>query len=475
MTSPPRECTQVAADYYADPYVRQRMAEFLGGPPLEQATAVYITAEDASPELRYRPRPVTDLWACLARGLDIGRSLWDRQALVVHLDIDYVNFSFPGEAHLQPLRTFEVQRPVAAAVGSVLLEHGIRPLHLLSGRGHHFTWRAARPSQAFERLAALAPVPESLQGRYAQPHPPRGEVVEPELGAAYAGLGVVMEYLAHRVLDRAAEACPIPVELTAVTVGPGAHGQEIVSVDVSEYGDPLHLRPIRVPFGAYLKPQQRRAVLGAAVADGVSPLFMIPVHEMDERQALLVMRDIGETRALARRASVQIPDQSAGTGALASAYEGSRLRRFHRWFYAQAHEAPRDWPATYDRTPLDALPPCARKPLARPNPLLLKPAWIQHVVRVLLADGWHPRHVAGLIRSKYERDHGWGDAWYRCDATSRADFYVRLFAGLVLTGRDRLVDFNCRSAQEKGFCTGAECADGLDGPRRALLRRTLDE
>ncbi len=65
---------------------------------------------------------------------------------------------------------------------------------------------------------------------------------------------------------------------------------------------------------------------------------------------------------------------------------------------------PDRWPQTYDRTPLDPLPPCARRILTQPNDALLKPAGIRHVVRSLLALGWHPRHIAGLIRSKYERD-----------------------------------------------------------------------
>ena len=29
------------------------------------------------------------------------------------------------------------------------------------------------------------------------------------------------------------------------------------------------------------------------------------------------------------------------------------------------------------------------------------------LVRVMLALGWHPRHIAGLVCSKYQRDFGW--------------------------------------------------------------------
>jgi hypothetical protein len=72
-----------------------------------------------------------------------------------------------------------------------------------------------------------------------------------------------------------------------------------------------------------------------------------------------------------------------------------------------------------------------------------------------MAEGWHPRHVAGLIRSKFENpEHGWGVNWGDYEAGTRADFYTRLFAGLWATGVDELVDFNCVSTREKGFCIG---------------------
>ena len=70
----------------------------------------------------------------------------------------------------------------------------------------------------------------------------------------------------------------------------------------------------------------------------------------------------------------------------------------------------------------------------------------------MLALGWHSRHIAGFICSKYGRDFGWTQ-FTDCDPAARADFYVRVFAGLFATGCDDLVDFNCISAQEQGICT----------------------
>jgi hypothetical protein len=100
---------------------------------------------------------------------------------------------------------------------------------------------------------------------------------------------------------------------------------------------------------------------------------------------------------------------------------------------------------------------------------------VQRVVRVMLALGWHPRHIAGLIRSKYERNHGWGDQWHGYDPGTRADFYARVFAGQFVTGVDDLVDFNCQSAREEGTCFVSPCDDNLQHYRESLIERRTHE
>jgi hypothetical protein len=124
---------------------------------------------------------------------------------------------------------------------------------------------------------------------------------------------------------------------------------------------------------------------------------------------------------------------------------------------------------------LEILPACARVALEQPNDLLLRPAHIRLLVRVMLALGWHPRHIAGLISSKYGRDFGWTQ-FVNVDPATRADFYTRVFAGLFATGTDDLVDFNCVSAQEQGTCTFSDCGfDLLNFRKSALERRAHDK
>ncbi len=458
--------------YFSSAAVRARIRDFLGGQTPEAITCHYITAGD--PGMAHHespPLPVERLEHCFASENEIGRSCWDREYLLADLDIEYVNYDFPAEVYLDPGRSFGLQQPVTEAATRILGARGIAPLHLVSGRGHHLLWTIHRRSPTFARLAALGRVSPALERHYAQPAPPAGEDVHPELGRAYAGLAYLMEYLGHEIKRAAAWRCRIPVELTAVLVGPIERGREMISIDLSEYGDPLTVRTVRVPFSPYLKAVQQRGILGAEISADPPVLFCVPHEGLDPAEVLEWMRKPDRVAAHAERCTTRLPDCSEGTAGLLDAYFDSPLHRFHQWYYSQEPHPPEKWPETYDRTPLDPLPSCARHILQNPNDLLLQPSGIERVVRVMLALGHHPRHIAGLIHSKYARDFGWGAQWHGYEPSTRADFYTRLFSGLFITGVDDLVGFNSQSAREQKLLPEGVCRDNLEPYRQSLLER----
>lgn len=456
---------------YSDPAVRQRMIEYLGADTLEGATALYLGHLDGCAFQRQELHPPGELQWFLERNLDIARSLADRESLLIHLDIEYVNFDAPAEAHLDPWRTFELQEPVVQVIEELLLRWGIQPLHLITGQGHHFVWRVGLRSEVARRLTALAPAPELASACLERAGAGVTAAISRELHDAFSGTALLVEYLAHRIKWEAAPQSFLPVEITAVHVGPCATDQrEVISIDISEYGDPLHTRLVRLPFTNYLKPWLTGLADDLGLEGEIPWVCAIPLHEMDFRQAIKARQDDGDVKLLARRANVRIPLQEEGTIHLLDSYHRSPLRLFHKQYYSTRHDPRESWPDTYDRTPLDTLPPCVSILLEWPNDRLLKPAGMQMLTRALLADGWHPRHIAGLIRSKFENPvHGWGIPWDEYEPGTRADFYTRLFAGQIATGLDRLVDFNCTSTQEKGFCPRplpGGCS--LDGHRQRL-------
>jgi hypothetical protein len=460
-------------NYYAHPIVRARMAEFLGMDPqsADASSAVVMIGDTRHPNAQ----KVSRLPTCLEDDLEIYRSLWDWQFLLVDLDVEYVNFDCPAEPYLHPERSFALQEVVVAVIEDELLSFGIEPLHLVSGRGHHFIWQVRRDSHGFGLLVALGHPGPTILSHYERMEPISGAKVELALGTAYHGLGQVIEYLAAKIKRISAPASRVPVELTALEVGPGERGREMISLDVSQYGDPLDSRSTRIPYSRYLKREQQKAFLGAEISDSSCPIFEIPIYKMSVATALKVRRDPQAVVELAERATSVIPDCTAGMERLILSYADSSHAKFHHDFYSAEPDPPDTWPQTYDRTDLEQLPPCARFILDHPNDLLLRPSGMRRIVTVLLSLGWHPRHIAGLIQSKFERDYVWGSAWEGYDPAIRAEFYSRVFAGLVATRYDDLVDFNCQSAREQGTCHVPECQQNLLPFKQSLLDRRTHE
>jgi hypothetical protein len=173
-------------------------------------------------------------------------------------------------------------------------------------------------------------------------------------------------------------------------------------------------------------------------------------------------QDFARSQKYAATVRTVIPESSEGVLQLIKSYKASKLFRFHSYFDAAEHDPQERWPETYDRFDLNELPPCIAYCLRFPNDNLLKPTNIQALTRALMKLGWHPGHIAGLIRSKLERDYGWGVQWLKYDASTRANFYVRLFSGLIADGIDQEEDLNCSSHKEKGYCLQTDCFNNLE-------------
>jgi hypothetical protein len=200
-------------------------------------------------------------------------------------------------------------------------------------------------------------------------------------------------------------------------------------------------------------------------------IFTIPLRGSDLQTGWQTMRDPEKVRMLASQVSTSIPEQTEGMDRLIEAYERCSLKQFHDWFYGEAALSSATIASQYSQIPGELLPPCARHITDHPNDLLLRPTLVQRLVRVLLSLGWHPRHIAALIQAEFERDNNWGDRWISADPAFRAEFYTRVFAGLFVTHRDDLVDFNCKSAQEEQLCFSANCGFNLEPYRASLLDR----
>ena len=469
----PRRRTQPAltpVEYYRRDAVRARMLEGCGAGPDTPSSAAYVVGLGDSPGRvsweHVTPRPVDQIAAIWGLGTDISRSLWDTSHLIVMLELDYLNVDQPWEPFLRPADVFFKLEPTYRAAMRTFRAFGLPLRTLVTGRGFQFAGQIGLDEPIIDRLAALASTPTWFAG--VERRHPAGLTtpMNARQATAATGLGLVIEYIAHRILAAACGESQIPVVFNGTPVGNGVVGRECVSIDFSHVGDPLDVRHMRLPFSTYQSHRLRPDVFGP-IAASQPPLAAIPRSGSSLMTLLAGGRTLAAGARAAVRSDVRLPSITAGFARVLSAYLESPLAAFHRDFYRARQMNGRD------AEPLDAdLPPCVATALASPNDLLLKPEYIQHLVRVLMAREWRPAAIAAVVESAYGADHEWGDRWSRLDARTRAEFDVRVFAGMVVTRLDTLVDFNCVSAQEKGICPREGCSVDLRRNRDRLLGLT---
>ena len=452
--------------YYADPQVRSRICEYLGASPGgSSGTAAYVASLSA---YSHRPimwekatrRPLSELDSVWEDEPDISRSLLDARSLVFMFELDYLNSDVPAEPFTHPAEVFSKLEPAYQAVRRVLESLGLWPFALATGRGYHLVGVVPLTAAVVGHLADVVTGTPTWLDTVKVRSP--SCVVSAQVARAWTGLGCLVEHAAHLVIANAVS--PIPIVFNGTPVGTGLVGRECVALDFSYVGDPLDTRHVRCAFSAYQLHRFRPDIFGSAGAGGVPALAAVPRRARSLSAFLRTGRSLEAGQRAAQRGPATLPDVTAGVERLLAHYLTSPLAAFHRRFYEARHR-----PSPGRKRRVAGLPPCVAACLARPNDLLLKPAHLQHLVRTLLARGWSAAEVAGLVQATYEADHGWGDRWrLRMDAPTRAEFDVRVFAGMVVTGTDGLADFNCVSAQEKDLCPRSGCQFDLRTDRDRL-------
>ena len=279
----------------------------------------------------------------------------------------------------------------------------------MTGRGYQFTGRIPLDHPLTARLAGLVPaVPSWFETLDARRPPGVGAPMTPAQARASAGLGLVVEHLSAAVMAEAQPESRIPVVFNGTVVGSGYLGRECTSIDFSYAGDPLDTR-------AHARALQHLSMASrpARICSARRPAWRFHRWPPSRagRESLLAMlaaRPRPRPGGPARRADPgrrcrTLPRGSDGSWTTTTRV-GWRPFTGSTWLRASIRIAAR--PAL----DLDAVPPCLAAPLRYPNDLLLKPAHLQHLVRGLIARGWHAADIAKLVRRHYEADARLGHA-----------------------------------------------------------------
>ena len=300
------------AEYLQRPEVSARIREYCGLAPDSDSSCVYLAGMGVRDGPRAHwgqvsaqpPSALTDL---LAHGDDIARSMWDTDSLLLFFDVDFIDSDDAGEAIVHPADTFLLLEPTYCGLCDVLDELRMPLLDLMTGAGYGFVGRVSLHGPAAARLEALAPAAPAWFQTHERRRPgwTRRPLNEHQ-ARAHHGLGLVLEYLAHKVLRRAAPASEVPVVVDNTVVGAGGVHRACVSLDLTHMGDPLDSRHLRVAFGLYQKHRLRPDLVGPLASQLVPALAVVPRERRPLLEAL-ESRRLSRAATLARGGSGRIP------------------------------------------------------------------------------------------------------------------------------------------------------------------------
>ncbi|MFQ3676049.1 MAG: hypothetical protein SNJ64_05855 [Endomicrobiia bacterium] len=453
-------------NYYKNRTVKQRIAEYCGseeGLDTQKFSCEYLVGvkEKISCNNFFLAVENEKFSWLLKTGADIFRSVWDKKATLFVLDFEYYNTKYIAEPFFNPQEVYFKLEEIYQRIKKIYHQYKINYISIQTGQGYHFVFKLPYDNPLHDKLISLSEIEFSLKGKYSITTPRRGKIISKDSAYGFHNAGRILEFFTHILLQNLSDYKGLPVMLGDVSVG---NNKEAISIDLSMYGDPIYLRDIRIPFSSYQKhkiyPKFKTST------QHIKPFIVLPretngVEHFTYKELLSIRSVAKKVIEYSSNIHCAIPSVEKSFELVLSDYQNSALYKIHKNFDSVEQDNPNIWYKTYDRFDVNILPLCVSHCLIEPNDHLLKPTNLQTLTRVLLKLGWHPKHIAGLVRSKYERNYGWGGEWFKYDASSRANFYVRIYSDLVLSGIDKKEDLNCVSHQEKGYCFKPNCGFNL--------------
>lgn len=412
------------------------------------------------------------LEAMLESGLDVFASLWRHDATVGVIDIEYFNHRWKGKAITDPGHCMWAVRPVVEQFLWLFAHYGMPFLGIVTGQGVQLLFQVPFSDPVHDRLIALGGGnEESLQQQYDLDWDgKRHRRVPWAVSVASKGMfrcelkmsNDVMKGLQQR-RDMGEDILPVvysDILMGDPEWGLTGRGPEGVSIDLTCFGDPIHMRDHRAPFSTH----QKQRADGRYMDVYWAPIKVsVPFWNLDHYDAIALKRmeevQYGQTDfAWAASIADETVDCSIPTAAWAvnrvmDDIQAGALGAFFAHMDSQEHNYEWDWGHTYWAPEvLEGLPPCARVALEHPDPLLLTPTHLQRLVRILDAQGWHPKHIGGLLYSRY-KNIGWG----HYNPEKRANYWVEQYCGPIHDGTDDKRYMSCEEEQLRGSCPQPFC------------------
>jgi hypothetical protein len=246
-------------------------------------------------------------------------------------------------------------------------------------------------------------------------------------GVVYQMFGRVLEYLSRRVMKETQAQVSLPITFCDTE-------EACLSLDISQYADPVYMRIIRSIFSSW----DKHNIIESLSRMVNQPTFLDVIrkdrgYENPDLDFLArCARNYDEAIAYEKQFDGTIPRAGENILKLVQEYEQSNLFQFHQEFDQEEHDAD---DGKYKLAKFDPqLSWEVRRWLEDPNPCLLAPTNLQKMIRHLLEKEWHPKHIGGMLAGRYEAEgKGWNEKyWSKYITRTRANFWARIYSGLEL-------------------------------------------
>jgi hypothetical protein len=362
----------------------------------------------------------------LGSGPDIFRPIISNSGVLGVFDIEYSNCN--KEVLFQRRKSIFTKQlePVYKLISSIF---GNEIIADVTWSGYHFLTDIKVGSKVYNKLleiGSLNCLEPTLQYAYSvidNNDIKRLKPISIQDGIVYNQFGRLIEFISHLVIKSVN--CEIPITLCDTE-------SESISLDPSQYGDPVFMRIIRTAFSTWdkhnINPYLKSYVNKPPLVDVIRKYREF---ELELDQVIDLNQDYEKSAWHHGRFDGVVPVAGDRILKLIEVYCESSLYSFHKEFDSIDHD-PTD--ELYEMAKTDTnLPETLRLMLKYPNPDLLTPSKLKPITEALLCRGWLPKHIGGLYTSIYRSTEGvWPlQQWSKYDASTRANFWARIYSGLV--------------------------------------------
>lgn len=433
-------------EYYHHPAIRNNLHSFFSGCNwFLTGGSHYSRDPNWGKDPAVKVFPISELDNRLGQGPDIFRPLATRNGVLGVLDIEYYNWDkktlfLPAEEKEFGMRD-KIFREQLEPIYQILSQtFGEECIIDTTWSGYHLLTEIWKHSSVYDLLFELGKswredgtprcLEKQLIAAYNEIHQDdlkRNQGTDLDDGVVYQQFGRVLEFLSHQIVPQVQGKVSLPVTICDST-------EECLSLDLSQYADPVYMRIIRSVFSSWDKHNQIES-LSQMVG---KPPFLDVVrrygaYENSELgQVFSLAQDYGRAAEYNQQFSNGIPRAGKKTLALIEQYAQSKLYTFHQEFDKVEHDITDE---KYKLAKFDhALSWDIREMMEYPNPTLLQPRNLKRLTEELMSKGWHPKHIGGMLAGRYEAEgKGWDKKyWSKYNPRTRANFWARTYAALAL-------------------------------------------